>query len=106
MMRKKIKIDLSENTIDRNEHEAIINFTSYFTSHIGNYWQKLDIPRKRKLQQMIFLKKVTYIGDKFKTGKISPSFKLIKAFRDEDTPMVTPRGIPSLRLHSVQAHSG
>ena len=92
-----LKVELSENKIDRSEAEAVIDFTIHFVAHVGNYWEHMKPNEKTVLQKAIFPKGVVYENGTFRTDEISSSFQLIKSFAEENSPLVTPEGIgPSI----------
>lgn len=88
-----LKMERAEDKIDYKENEAVIDFVKHFTKNVGNYWERLDLPRQVALQSKIFPEKVAYDGENFRTTHLSQSFELIKAYSEAKFELVTPPGV-------------
>lgn len=93
-----IDVELADAKYDRNEAEAVINFTESFLSDVKLLWKKLDFTRKRFLLSRMFPKKVIFKDGYFGTEELSPSFALIKEIAEAEEPLVIPRGFEPLIL--------
>ena len=62
--------------------DELIGFGRQFFLNLSSFWIKLDTPRKRCLQEMLFSEGIYIENNKFRTANISPILSLIEGKKD------------------------
>ena len=73
-----LQIQLSENRIASSKDKINLAFSESFLLRIKLAYENLNVPRKRKLQSLMFPEGVDISNGGIGNHKIAPSFKLIK----------------------------
>ena len=79
--------------IEKYDSEITRNFTEAFLSNLDKLWIKLSLTKKQLLQNKIFPNGLTCQNQIIRTDTLSPSFEYIQSLKQQNSPLVTPRGI-------------
>lgn len=95
-VRKKIivcEIEKSDIKIEQYNTEIVRNFTEQFLMNLDKLWNRIDLPKKQALHNKIFPNGLICENHNIRTNGLSPSFEYIKALNNQNSSLVTPRGI-------------
>ncbi|MBI2473390.1 recombinase zinc beta ribbon domain-containing protein [Candidatus Uhrbacteria bacterium] len=89
-----VRISLNESKIDQFDIEAAITYATKFVENLDRQWVDLKDDLKPRFQKLIFPEGVLYFKDHgFQTTKLSLMLQQKETARDEQSLLVTPRGI-------------
>lgn len=85
-----LSLERSDNQIVHYNAEIVTNFITHFLKHLDSLWNKLDLPKKQALQNIIFINGIECtIGKEIRTGDLSLAFQVILAIDAKDSALVT-----------------
>ena len=76
------KIQLSDYESGILNIDELVDYGKRFVCSLSSFWSKLDTPRKRGLQEILFPEGLTLENGEFRTAKISPILRLIQEQKD------------------------
>lgn len=88
-----LKIERADYKIEEYDTEAVKNFTEAFLTHLDKFWQQLELPEKKMLQEHIFPVGLLCENKMIRTTNLAPSFELIEAMKDENFNLVIRQGL-------------
>lgn len=89
-----LEVERADIKLHEYDTEIVKNFTEHFLMNLDRFWNKVELPIQQMLQQKIFPNGITITKEKeIRTPELSPLFELIKVLSEEDSSLVTPRGI-------------
>ena len=87
------KMEISDHKLATYDIQIVRNFTENFLTHFDSLWEKLDLPKKQALQNMVFPSGMLCDENKeIRTAEISLFFKLIQSLGEQKGENVTPLG--------------
>lgn len=89
-----IRISMNESSIDQFDIEAAITYATQFVEKLDRQWIDLKGEPRVRFQQLIFPEGILYFkGQGFQTTKLSLMLDIKETARDEQSLLVTPRGV-------------
>ena len=76
------KIQLSDYEAGILNIDELVDYGKRFVCSLSSFWLKLDTPRKRGLQEILFPEGLILENGEFRTAKISPILRLIEEQND------------------------
>ena len=88
------RISMNESNIDELDVAAAITYATHFVEKLDRQWVDLKPELKLRFQKLIFPEGILYFkGQGFQTTRLSLILQLKETARDEQSLLVTPRGI-------------
>jgi len=88
-----LKISRSDVVIDEYNTEIIRNFTEAFLTNFDKLWNHIDLSKRQALQNKIFPNGLICENHIIRTNGLSRSFEYIQALNNQNSNLVTLRGI-------------
>ncbi len=88
----RVRLEIGEARIEELDVEAILNYAEYVLGNAGRLWRSLESSRKRRVQETLLPKGVTFDGKAFGTPETCLAFGELPPIQASDSRMVSPEG--------------
>jgi site-specific DNA recombinase len=88
-----LEMERSDHRIEQYNAKKVQNFTHCFLLNLDKLWVKLDLPKKKALQNAIYPNGITVDKKEIRTADLSPFFSTIQSLKTNKSTLVIPQGI-------------